>query len=81
MRARSSPQPAPPSDLPVFSDRARGPYVYSCERCGQPLADAYDLCNSTRHVGPDGRGTGRAVRSTELAVLAAAARAALGGRR
>ena len=60
--------------------RARlGVYVYLCERCGQPLDGPHDLCNSALHVGTDGFGVGRAIRSTDLARLAGAARAGLGG--
>ena len=57
-----------------------GVYVYVCERCGQPLEGPHDLCRSAVHAGTDGLGIGRAVPSTELAQLARAARAALGGR-
>jgi hypothetical protein len=65
--------------VPAYEDAAEGEYVYLCRRCGQPLAGPHDLCNSALHVGTDGLGLGRAVRSTELARLARAARAALGG--
>jgi hypothetical protein len=76
-----SAQPAQqPAAVPVFEEPEVGLYVYLCHRCGQPLAGQYDLCNSALHVGTDGLGIGRAVRSTELARLAGAARAALGGR-
>jgi hypothetical protein len=77
-----SAQPARPRAspvAPVFEDAEAGLYVYLCHRCGQPLAGAHDLCDSALHVGTDGLGIGRAVRSTELARLAGAARAALGG--
>jgi hypothetical protein len=66
---------------PVYDDPAAGAYVYVCDRCGQPLSGPHDLCNSALHVGIDGLGVGRAIRSTELARLAGAARAALGRRR
>ncbi len=56
-----------------------GIYVYLCERCGQPLDGQHDLCHSALHVGTDGLGIGHAVRSTEVARLAGAARAGLGG--
>jgi hypothetical protein len=67
--------------VPVYDEPELGCYVFLCERCGQPLASAHDLCDSALHVGVDGRGIGQAVRSTELARLAGAARAALGGPR
>ena len=66
--------------VPGYDDPAEGHYVYLCERCGQVLSGPYDLCNSSLHVGTDGLGVGRAVRSTELARLASAARAGLGAR-
>jgi hypothetical protein len=77
-----SAQPArpPAAAVPVFEDPDAGFYVYLCHRCGRPLAGAHDLCDSALHVGTDGLGIGRAVRSSELARLAGAARAALGGR-
>ena len=62
----------------AYDDPVAGAYVYVCERCGQPLAGPHDVCGSARHVGSDGLGAGRAVRSTELARLAQAAAAALG---
>jgi hypothetical protein len=65
--------------VPGYADAADGLYVYLCERCGQPLSGPHDLCDSALHVGADGLGVGRAVRSTELARLAGAARAGLGG--
>jgi hypothetical protein len=65
---------------PVYDDAAAGAYVYVCDRCGQPLSGPHDLCNSALHVGTDGLGIGRAIRSTELARLASAARAGLGAR-
>lgn len=65
--------------VPVFDEPQGGLYVYLCHRCGQPLAGPHDLCHSALHVGTDGLGVGHAVRSTELARLAGAARAALGG--
>ena len=75
---------APPTPkhegVPGYEDPGGGLYVYLCERCGQPLSGPHDLCNSALHVGADGLGIGRAVRSTELARLASAARAALGAR-
>jgi hypothetical protein len=67
--------------VPAFEEPQVGLYVYLCERCGQPLAGPHDLCRSALHVGSDGLGVGHAVRSTELARLAGAARAALGGPR
>jgi hypothetical protein len=66
---------------PIYNDPAAGAYVYVCDRCGQPRSGPHDLCNSALHVGTDGLGIGRAIRSTELARLAGAARAALGGPR
>jgi hypothetical protein len=66
--------------VPVFEEPEVGQYVYLCNRCGQPLTGPHDLCHSALHVGSDRLGIGRAVRSTELARLAGAARAALGGR-
>jgi hypothetical protein len=77
VNAQAAPTPA---DVPVHEDPEVGLYVYLCHRCGQPLAGPHDLCNSALHVGADGLGIGHAVRSTELARLAGAARAALGGR-
>jgi hypothetical protein len=65
--------------VPAFEEPQVGVYVYLCERCGQPLDGPHDLCNSALHVGTDGLGIGHAVRSTELARLAGAARAGLGG--
>lgn len=67
--------------VPVHEEPEAGLYVWVCERCGQPVAGAHDLCNSGLHVGTDGLGVGRAVRSTELARLASAARAGMGWRR
>jgi hypothetical protein len=64
--------------VPGHEDPGGGRYVYLCERCGQPLSGPHDLCSSTLHVGADGLGIGRAIRSTELARLASAARAGLG---
>ena len=73
---------APPIALrggvPGYEDPTAGLYVYLCERCGQPLTGPQDVCQSALHVGSDGLGVGRAVRSTDLARLAGAARAALG---
>jgi hypothetical protein len=66
--------------VPGYDDPAEGHYVYLCERCGQALSGPHDLCNSALHVGTDGLGIGRAVRSTELARLASAARAGPGAR-
>jgi hypothetical protein len=75
-------QPTPfAAGVPTYEDHAEGLYVYLCERCGQPLTGRHDLCPSALHVGADGLGVGHAVRSTELARLAGAARAALGGPR
>jgi hypothetical protein len=65
--------------VPAFEEPHVGVYVYLCERCGQPLDGPHDLCNSALHVGTDGLGIGHAVRSTDLARLAGAARAGLGG--
>jgi len=65
----------------VFEEPDVGFYVFLCDRCGQPLAGPHDLCDSALHVGTDGLGVGHAIRSTELARLAGAARAALGARR
>jgi hypothetical protein len=62
-----------------FEDATTRQFVFVCERCGRPLATARDECASSEHTGPDGRDVGRAVRSTDLVRLAAAARAALGG--
>jgi hypothetical protein len=67
------------SSVPGYDDPERGLYVYLCHRCGRPLEGAYDLCKSALHGG-DGLGVGLAMRSTELAGLAGAARAALGAR-
>jgi hypothetical protein len=78
MTAQQTPIPA---GVPSYEDPRAGLYVYLCERCGQPLAGPHDLCQSALHVGSDGLGVGHAVRSTELARLAGAARAALGGPR
>jgi hypothetical protein len=66
--------------VPGYEDPGVGLCVYLCERCGQPLSGPHDLCNSALHVGADGLGIGRAIRSTELARLASAARAGLGAR-
>jgi hypothetical protein len=65
----------------VYEEPDVGSYVFLCDRCGQPLAGPHDLCDSAMHVGTDGLGVGHAIRSTELARLAGAARAALGPRR
>lgn len=67
--------------VPLYEAVYEGLYVYLCHRCGQPLSGPHDLCDSALHVGTDGLGIGHAVRSTELARLAGAARAALGGPR
>lgn len=67
--------------VPGYEEPGAGLYVFVCERCGWPLCGPHDLCTSPLHVGSDGVGVGRAVRSTELARLAGAARAALGGSR
>jgi hypothetical protein len=66
--------------VPGYGDAERGLCVYLCDRCGRPLTGPHDLCDSIVHVGTDGLGIGHAVRSTELARLAGAARSALGGR-
>jgi hypothetical protein len=77
-----SAQPTPiQAGVPSYEDPGAGVYVYLCERCGQPLAGPHDLCRNALHVGSDGLGVGHAVRSTELARLAGAARAPLGGPR
>jgi hypothetical protein len=65
----------------VYDDPEQGRYVFVCERCGQPLGGPHELCDSALHVGVDGLGVGHAMRSSELARLAGAARAALGGPR
>jgi hypothetical protein len=70
-----------PCGIPVHHDLHAGYCVFLCERCGQPLTGPRDLCQSALHVGNDGYGVGHAVRSTELARLAGAAVAALGGPR
>ena len=70
-----------PTVVPVYTEADAGPCVFVCERCGQPLTGPHDLCSSALHVGSDRLGIGHAVRSTELARLAGAARAALGGPR
>jgi hypothetical protein len=67
--------------VPVHDDPAAEYCVFVCERCGQPLAGPRDLCQNALHVGSDRLGVGHAVRSTGLARLAGAARAALGDRR
>ena len=78
MSAQPTQRPAAPV-VRVFEEPKAGRYVYLCQRCGQPLAGPHDLCSSALHVRTDGLAIGRAVRSTELARLAGAARAALGG--
>ena len=75
MKAPSTPKH---EGVPGYEDPGGGLYVYLCEHCGQPLSGQHDLCNSALHAGTDGLGIGRAVRSTELARLARAARAGLG---
>jgi hypothetical protein len=65
----------------VYQDQDGAYYVFVCDRCGRPLAGPHDLCDNPLHAGTDGLGIGRAIRSTELARLAGAARAALGARR
>jgi hypothetical protein len=70
----------PKHEVPGYEDPGVGLYVYLCERCGQPLCGPHDFCLSAVHVGSDGFGIGRAVRSTELARLASAASAGLGAR-
>ena len=67
--------------VPVYAQPDELAWVFVCERCGQPLTGPHDLCDNPRHKGTDRTGVGRAVRSTELAQLAGAARAALGGAR
>jgi hypothetical protein len=68
------PGPAVPASADERSER----FVFVCERCGRPLTGAGDLCLSSEHA--SGRqGVGRAIRSSELARLASAARAALEG--
>jgi hypothetical protein len=67
-----------PTTTPVEHASA-GQFVFVCERCGRPLATAGDECASAGHTDSEGRGVGRAVRSSEPVRLAAAARAALGG--
>jgi hypothetical protein len=70
--------PGPSVAASVSADDGSERFVFVCERCGRPLAGAGDLCLSNEHT--SGRqGVGRAIRSSELARLAAAARAALGG--
>jgi hypothetical protein len=66
------------SVVPVYDEPELGCYVFVCDRCGQPLTGPHDLCSSALHVGVDGLGIGHAIRSTEVARLASAARAALG---
>ena len=66
--------------VPAYDDPITGAYVYVCERCGQPLRGRHDICGSALHVGSDGVGAGRAVRSTDFVRLAHAAAAALGRR-
>jgi hypothetical protein len=68
------------ASVPGYGDPERGLCVYLCDRCGQALTGPHDLCDSILHVGADGLGIGHAVRSTELARLAGAARSALGPR-
>ena len=70
----------PKHEVPGYEDPGVGLYVYVCERCGRPLSGPHDFCLSAVHVGRDGSGIGRAIRSTELARLASAARAGLGAR-
>ena len=77
MSIRPAQEPAVAA-APVFEEPDAGRYVYLCHRCGEPLEGPNDLCNRALHVGSDGLGIGRAVRSSELARLASAARAALG---
>jgi hypothetical protein len=72
-------EPAADAVVPVFDEPGSGAYAYLCDRCGHPLARPHDVCNSGLHVGTD-FGIGHAVRSTDFARLARAARAALGGR-
>jgi hypothetical protein len=77
----AQPAPEPGWWVASYHDPVDGFYVYLCERCGQPLPGPHDLCASALHVASDGYGAARAIRSSELARLASAARAALGGRR
>jgi hypothetical protein len=63
----------------TLDDASTGQFVFVCERCGRPLAGAREECARAEHTDSDGRGVGRAMRSSELVRLAAAARAALGG--
>jgi hypothetical protein len=70
-----------PCGIPVHHDLEAGYCVFLCTRCGQPLTGPRDLSQSALHVGNDGYSVGHAVRSTELARLAGAAVAALGGPR
>lgn len=72
---------AGPAGVPGYEEPGLGLYVYLCDRCGRPLSGPHDLCDSALHAGTDGLGIGHAIRSTELARLAGAARAALGARR
>lgn len=64
--------------VPVYDDPFTGARVFVCDHCGQPLRGSRDTCNSGIHVGPDGTNVGHAIASTELAVIAHAALAALG---
>ena len=72
-------EPVAGAVVPVFDEPEAGAYVYLCGVCGEPLAGPHDVCNSELHVWTD-VGIGHAVRSTDVARLARAARAALGGR-
>lgn len=73
-----SEHPGPSVPPSASADEGSERFVFVCERCGRPLAGAGDLCVSNEHT--SGRqGVGRAIRSSELARLASAARAALGG--
>lgn len=46
------------------SDNGGALYVYICNLCGQPLFKADAECNSSLHVGPDGKTKGKAIKST-----------------
>jgi hypothetical protein len=80
LRRKEPPSGSDSAGVPVHQDPELGTYIYLCHRCGQPLSGLHELCDSALHPGAHGRGVGRAVRSTELARLAVAARAALGAR-
>jgi hypothetical protein len=73
-----SERPGSAAAASVSADEGGERFVFVCERCGRPLAGAADLCLSNQHTNGS-EGVGRAIRSSELARLAATARAALGG--